>query len=88
MAREIQHRLENVARLEFESGWDSDGEPAVWIWIVIDVDAPAETWTWDNRQSMRSIVTDGLEKAGVTDWAYVRFQRADDEPASTSASST
>ena len=88
LLKRVQRKLKEVERLEFQSGLDSEGEPATWIWVVFKADAPEKTWSWENRQRIRSFVKDELDKADVTDWAYVRFRSADEEAPSTSVSST
>lgn len=86
--RNLQRGLSDVERFEFQSGLDSDGQPATWIWVVLKADAPEQAWSWENRKRIRDLVTAELEKAEVTDWTYVRFRRSDEEAPSASVSST
>ena len=88
LLRRIQRKLKDVEKLEFQSELDSAGEPATWIWVVFRADAPERARAWENRQKIRSILSDELKDAGVTDWSYVRFRSADEETPSTSVSST
>ena len=87
LLNEIQRNLVDVERLDFQSGPDSEGEPANWIWVVLRADAPKEAWSWDNRQLIRSKVIDEVQKANVPGWVYVRF-RDEDEGAQPSTAST
>ncbi len=84
----IQRTLQGVERLEYQSGMDSEGEPANWIWVVLSADAPERVRSWENRQQIRSRVIDLLGDAGVTDWVYVRFRSADEKAPLDSISST
>ena len=84
----IQQELNHVEKLEFETGLDSEGEPANWIWVVINAKAPKKAWSWESREHIRSVVRDKLKEADVTDWAYVRFRGADEEAPSKTISST
>ncbi len=88
LLRPIQEKLNYVEKLEFQSGLDSDGEPANWIWVVMKANAPKQSWSWNTREHIRSVVREELKKADVTDWVYVRFRDADEEAPSTSISST
>ena len=88
LLRKIWSELKNVEKLEFQSGLDSEGEPAAWVWVVFKARAPETAWSWNNREQIRSRVIEGLREAGVTDWVYVRFRNAGEETASTSARST
>ena len=45
----IQQELNHVEKLEFETGLDSEGEPANWIWVVINAKAPKKAWSWESN---------------------------------------
>jgi hypothetical protein len=86
--QEFEQEFEHIEQLDYESGLDSTGEPAAWIWVVFKADAPAEAWSWENRQKIRTHISDRFKEAGLPDWPYVRFRSKDEQKASISARST
>ncbi len=69
-----------VARLDVETGHDSEGEHAAWVWIVMRAEAPEEAWAWENRERMRDKVRQMVKDLDLFEWVYVRFRGEDEDP--------
>lgn len=70
-----------VADLRFETGEDSNGDPAVWIWVeVADVAAEEEVFSKNTKQ-VRDIIESSLRKLGIQHWPYVRFRTSSEQTA-------
>ncbi len=69
---------DEVSRLEYRAGPDSEGEPALWIWVVLKSTADESDWSWENRHRLREQVVEALSAADVPFWPYVRFKGSDE----------
>lgn len=53
---------------------DSSGMPAVWVWVIVNDTAPKRKSFRSDAAEIRSNIRESLQKAGVEEWAYVRFR--------------
>lgn len=83
----LEQQLENrfpewVRDFKIETGYDANGDPAIWIWVVVDDDAVQQKEFPENTRSVRNTVEEILRELGVTRWPYVRFRTVSEQPAS------
>ena len=63
-----------VVRIELEEGFDSTGDPALYIWVLLADDTPDEEQTWQKVREIRRIIRETLHDAQEERWPYVRFR--------------
>jgi len=84
IGKRVEQRLagqlpEWVNDLRFETGEDSNGDPAIWVWIEIaDYAAQPDNFSQNTRQA-RELLQSCLRKLGVPRWPYVRFRTASEQ---------
>jgi len=65
-----------VRGLQFETGNDADGDPALWIWIELEDDAVAEEDVFARRtRQIRSTIADCVHRLELQHWPYIRFRK-------------
>lgn len=76
-------RAYGVVALEWRTGEDWAGDPAVWVWVVLPADAEARgLWAFDHRESIRDVIREAFLQAELEDvFVYVSFRLADEDRA-------
>lgn len=82
--RELADRLPDwVREIRFETGNDSNGDPAVWIWVEIDDDAATANVLSRNTRQVRSLLGECVRHLEVPHWPYVRFRTSSERAEAT-----
>jgi hypothetical protein len=64
-----------VVRIELEEGFDSTGDPALYIWVLLDDEtALDDDVTWQNVKQIDRTIRETLRGADEQRWPYVRFR--------------
>jgi hypothetical protein len=64
-----------VVRIELEEGFDSTGDPALYIWVLLDDETTLhDEVTWQNVKQINRTIRDTLRDADEQRWPYVRFR--------------
>jgi hypothetical protein len=84
----IGKKIENLVRDEipdwvkemvFETGYDSIGEPALWIWAEVEDFAAEDDVFRENTQLVREILRQAATEVCPDRWPYVRFRTVSDQ---------
>ncbi|TVS19212.1 MAG: hypothetical protein EA424_09180 [Planctomycetaceae bacterium] len=82
--RELARRLPGwVREIRFETGNDSNGDPAVWIWVEIDDEAATADVLSKNTRQVRSLLRECVRQLEIPHWPYVRFRTSSERPEAT-----
>lgn len=63
-----------VNRFEVQEGFDSTGDPALYIWVLLRDDTPPDEQTSDKVRPIKERIVRALREAGESRWPYVRFR--------------
>ena len=81
VVRELKKTLPSeVAKLQYEIGYDADDDPALWIWVIIHEAQMESKWTFENRRVIRQMITEKLRDEGVEHWPFIYFRSSDEKP--------
>jgi hypothetical protein len=82
--REIADTLPDwVREIRFETGNDSNGDPAVWIWVEIDDDAATADLLSRNTRQVRSLLGECVRRLEIPHWPYIRFRTSSERAEAT-----
>jgi hypothetical protein len=63
-----------VREIRFETGNDSNGDPAVWIWVEVDDEAATADVLSRNTRQVRGLLGECVRHLEVPHWPYIRFR--------------
>jgi hypothetical protein len=72
-----------VREIRFETGKDSNGDPAVWIWVEIDDDAATADVLSKNTRQARSLLGECVRQLDIPHWPYIRFRTSSERAEAT-----
>jgi hypothetical protein len=82
--RELAGRLPGwVREIRFETGNDSNGDPAVWIWVEIDDEAATADVFSKNTRQARSLLGECVRQLEIPHWPYIRFRTSSERAEAT-----
>jgi len=79
-AEELRHLLESlnypkgIVTWEFETGFDSTGDPALWIWIFVDEKLARRKDITDVTMNVQRQIQEALAKSKIVRWPYVHVR--------------
>jgi len=81
LGKQIEHDLAGrlpdwVLNLQFETGEDASGDPAIWIWVEMKDSAAEKDVFSSHIREVRRIITESVRHLGIEHWPYVRFRTA------------
>ncbi len=63
-----------VREIRFETGNDSNGDPAVWLWVEIEDDAATAEMLSKNTRQVRGVLGECVRQLEIPHWPYIRFR--------------
>ncbi len=74
-------RAYGVVALEWRTGEDWAGDPAVWVWVVLPADAEARgLWDMKKLEAISGRIREALQESGGEDLFIYTYFRLVDEP--------